>query len=424
MHHAGRLAPHRAAWLRAVTMLCVALSSASVPAADDVPRGETVTTRAHPGLDPIGMHIGGFLLYPVLQIGAERVDNIFADEQNPQADVISRLEPALELQSGWNRHAVGGSISGVLARYRDNPSEDYNDGTAEAHGRLDVWRDSRIEVGGRVARLHEDRGSPDDVNGIEPTRYQASSVFASTSIGLGRWRMGLDAVTEWLFFEDVPAAGGVIINNDDRNRIEEEAGVELAYEFVPGRSVFARARGNRRDYQAERDDFGLDRDSTGSEFVGGARVDFTGVIGGEVYAGQIAQDYEDPALLPLDATDFGATLTWSPTGLTTLGATLARSAEETTFQGASSVRRTVANLNADHELLRNLLLNARVQWSDEVFNGIPREDTYDAWAFGVRYLANRYLAGILRFDQDRRDSNVAGEDYRRKRILLALRGQI
>lgn len=393
-----------------------------VPAADAVPRGETVTTREHPGLDPIGVHVGGFLLYPALQIGAQRMDNIFADEQDPRADVITRLEPALELQSGWNRHALRGSVTGVLARYRDNPSEDYSDFTADARGRLDVWRDSRIEAGGRVARLHEDRGSPDDVNGIEPTRYQASSVFASTSMGFGRLRMTLDAATEWLFYEDVLATAGVI-NNDDRDRTQDEAGIEVAYEFVPARSVFARARANRRDYRAERDDFGLDRDSKGSELAGGVRLDFTGVIGGAAYAGRIAQDYEDPSLPPLDATDFGATLTWSPTGLTTIGATLARSVEETTFNGASSVRRTVANVNLDHELLRNLLLNGQIQRSDDVFNGIPREDAYDAWAIGARYLANRYLAGILRFNQDRRDSNVPGEDYRRKRVLLALRGQ-
>jgi hypothetical protein len=392
------------------------------PAADDVPRGETVATRAHPGLDPIGAHIGGLLLSPALQIGAERVDNIFADEQDPRADVITRLEPALDLQSDWSRHALRGSVTGVLARYRDNPSEDYNDFTAEARGRLDVRRDGRIDIGGRLARLHEDRGSPDDVNGFEPTRYQASSVFASTGMGFGRWRIALDAVTEWLFYEDVLATGGVI-NNEDRDRTEDNAGLEVAYEFAPARSLFARARVNRRDYRAERDDFGLDRDSTGSELVGGARVDFTGVLGAAAYAGRVAQDYEDPALPPLDATDFGATLTWSPTGLTTIAATLARSVEETTFDGASSVRRTVANLNLDHELLRNLLLNGQVQRSDDVFNGIPREDAYDAWTVGARYLANRYLVGILRFSRDRRDSNVAGEDYRRNRILLALRGQ-
>jgi hypothetical protein len=405
-------------------MLCVALSAAPVraPAADDVPRGETVTSRARPELDPLGMHMGSFFLYPALQVGGEKVDNIFADEQNPQADLISRLEPALTLQSDWNRHAVGGSISGVLARYRDNPSEDYDDGTAEAHGRLDVGHDSRVEAGGRFARLHEDRGSPDDVNGFEPTRYQASSVFASTSMGFGRWRMALDAATEWLFYENVPGTAG-IINNKDRDRIEDEAGIELAYEFVPDRSVFARARANRRDYRAERDDFGLDRDSKGTEFVGGVRADFTGVAGGEIYAGRIAQDYEDPALPPLDATDFGATLTWNLTGLTTVGANLTRGAAETTFQGASSVRRTVANVGVDHELLRNLLLNVQAQRTDDVFDGIAREDAYDILTFGVRYLANRHLVGIVRFSEDRRDSNVAGEDYRRKRVLLALRGQ-
>lgn len=410
--------------LWAAVAVCVVLSAMviRVPAADDVPRGETVATRVRPELDPIGLHPGGFLLYPRVQLGVERVDNIFADEQDPRTDTITLLEPALELQSDWNRHALRGSVTGVAASYANNPSEDYNDYTAEARGRVDVGHDSRIEAGGRLARLHEDRGSPDDVNGIEPTRYQASSVFASTSMGFGRWRIALDAAVEWLFYKDVATTTGVI-NNEDRDRTEDSAGIETAYEFLPRRSLFVRARVNRRDYREERDDFGLDRDSTGSEIVTGARVDFTGVSGGEAYIGRIAQDYEDPGLPPLDATDFGATFMWNPTGLTSLAATLGREVEETTFDGASSVRVTALSVNVDHELLRNLILNGRVRASNNRYDGIPREDAYDAFEFGARYLANRYLAGIFRFTRDSRDSNLAGEDYTRNRVLFAVRGQ-
>jgi hypothetical protein len=358
-----------------------------------------------------------------LQIGLERVDNVFAQEQNPIDDRITRLEPALVLQSDWNRHSVRGAVSADLARYADNASEDYNDYQAEARGRLDVRHGSLVELGGAFARLHEDRGSPDDVNGFEPTRYQESSLIVSTIWYTGRWRFALDASVDWLFYEDVAGSSG-IINNEDRDRVEHLVGAEAAYEILPRRSVFIRAHANQRDYRQEVDDFGLNRDSTGSDVVAGARVDFTGVTGGEVYIGRLAQDYQDPALPPLDDTTFGAAFNWNPTGLTTLTATLDRRVDETTFDGASSVRVTTARLRADHELFRNLILSGQVQIWNELYTGISRDDDYDDYALEARFLMNRNMEGRLRFHHDRRDSDAAGEDYSRNRVLIMLKGQI
>jgi hypothetical protein len=395
----------------------------AVQAADDLPRGDTVASRVRPELDPIGIHAGAYRLYPSLQIGLERVDNIFAQEQNPVDDRITRLEPALVLQSDWNRHSVRGSVSADVARYADNASEDYNDYRAEARGRLDVLQGSEIDLGGEYALEHEDRGSPDDVSGFEPTRYQESSVFASTLWNRGRWRFVLDAAVEWIFYEDVSGSAG-IINNEDRDRVEQQAGAEAAYEILPRRSVFIRAHANQRDYRQEVDDFGLNRDSTGSDIVAGARVEFSGVTGGEAYVGQLAQDYQDPALPSLDDTTFGASFYWSPTGLTTLTTTLDRRVDETTFDGASSVRVTTARLRVDHELFRNLILSGQAQVWNELYTGISRDDDYDDYVLEARYLMNRNMEGRLRFHHDRRDSDAAGEDYSRNRVLVTLKGQL
>ena len=69
-------------------------------------RGETVTNRSRPELDPLGMRAGSFLIYPRLGLQETYNDNIFAVESDEQDDFITLVRPQLDVRSDWTNHAV------------------------------------------------------------------------------------------------------------------------------------------------------------------------------------------------------------------------------------------------------------------------------------------------------------------------------
>jgi uncharacterized protein (PEP-CTERM system associated) len=99
---------------------------------------------------------------------------------------------------------------------------------------------------------------------------------------------------------------------------------------------------------------------------------------------------------------------------------VSRTLQETTQAGAAGYFSTDALINIDHELLRNLLLNAFGGFINNNYEGISRND--DIWTGGVgaEYLMNHYASIDLKYRYDTRDSSESDENYERNLILLSL----
>ena len=84
--------------------------------AQEPERGETVTSRTRPELDPLGAHSGGFLLYPKVSIVEEFNDNIFAADNNQEIDFITAVTPGERLRSERNNQALNFEGSATIGR--------------------------------------------------------------------------------------------------------------------------------------------------------------------------------------------------------------------------------------------------------------------------------------------------------------------
>ena len=58
---------------------------------DEVPRGETVRTRQRPEVDALGIHMGGFYLFPSLRNSLSYNDNVFATDTGEKSDFLYRF---------------------------------------------------------------------------------------------------------------------------------------------------------------------------------------------------------------------------------------------------------------------------------------------------------------------------------------------
>src|SRR3546814_9631557 len=97
---------------------------------------------------------------------------------------------------------------------------------------------------------------------------------------------------------------------------------------MPQYEAFLRATLGSVRYDDGVDDVGVNRDSDGYEIVGGTRIDFTGLLFGDVFVGYRSQDYDDPTLKAVDGITYGGALTWNVTELTTIKGSVVRTVEE------------------------------------------------------------------------------------------------
>lgn len=386
-------------------------------------RGDTVESRARPEYDAQGIRLGGFFLYPKLGASESYRDNVFYEDTNKNSDLETVVSPSLRLNSNWNNHKLDLFANADLGRFLNETAANYTDARAGFDGRLDIRRDMNLAGGATFARLHEDRSSPDQGSAEEPTIYRRYGPNLKFTKRFNRIETQLGGSYDVYSYDNVTTPSGGVINNHDRNRREATGTVRLGYDIQPRYQVFVRGTVNNRNYVDAVDDNGLNRDSQGWETVGGLAFDLTGVTRGNVFAGYMAQHFDDPALETVKGPSFGGDLTWNATRLTTVKGKLTRQVQETTLNGASGALATNGRLSVDHELLRNVILSADGGYSHVNYKDISRkDDIYDA-GVGGKYLVNEYAHLQLRLSHTTRDSNAANADYDSNVIMFRLVAQ-
>ncbi|MGE0651349.1 MAG: outer membrane beta-barrel protein [Alphaproteobacteria bacterium] len=391
-----------------------------------VPRGQTVEERQRPDLDPLGVRVGAFTLFPSIALEEQYSDNIFATENNTIDDFITRLLPRARLRSNWNNHSLSVYGNADIGRYADNGNEDYEDYTVGTNGRLTILRDTWLQGQVEHQRRHEDRGSPDDVGGVEPTIYGATLGQLTGFHRLNRLNFTLSGTVERLDYDDVATGGGGNINNDDRDRYEMETSLRVGYEVVPNYEAFVRGGYLKRTYD-DISDNGLDRDNDGYEIVAGISVDFGGITFGDFFAGYRTQEYDDPALKGVKGPSVGGEITWNVTPLTTIIGTLSRTIEESTSGDgmgnfASGRFLTAAAIRAQHELRRNLIVGANVGYENDDYEGISRTDETLRFGINANYMMYRNLYIRGGYAVRSRDAEI-GTDYVENIVFVRLQAQ-
>lgn len=396
-------------------------SQAEAPRPDS--RTTTVTRRPRPELDALGVQAGGFTIAPSVDIGETYNDNIFAAEAGTRDDFITIVSPAVRIESDWNRHALAIKGSSDIVRHASNSAEDHETYRLSADGRLDILRDTNLTAGIGFEKGSEARGSVDDVAGLKPTEFSVLSLAAGLFNRWNRVSMNVGGSLRRRDYDDVPVTGGTV-NNDDRDRDEFKLDLRAGYEIQSEYEAFVQFILTSVDYEDAVDDNGLNRDNDGFEIRAGARIDLTALLFGDVFIGYLNRDYEAATLKSVETGVAGIDLTWNMTRLTTIKGGVSRGVSETTLTTASGVVSTGARVSADHELLRNLILSARLSRSQDAFEGSSREDDYFHAGIGAKYLLNRYFSLSLDYDYANRDSSASGADYDINKIMLRLRGQL
>jgi hypothetical protein len=390
-------------------------------------QGEGVLERARPDYDAIGIPVGALRLYPVLDLDVAYDDNIYRTSTATTGDYFFQLAPRASLRSQWSRHALILSGGVNFLQYSQYDSEDQTNWDIGADGRLDVLGASFVTGNLSYRQTHEGRFSADSPGNVaEPIPF---SIFhAATEINIKPNRLGLavGATLDQLDFDSAPITGGGVMNNDDRDRSRYQVSARASYDFSPGYAAFVDATFDTRDYRLAIDRSGVNRDSEGYRIDGGLAMTVTRLVRGELFAGYLHRDYELP-LGDISGFDYGVDLTWYATELMTVRLAAIHEINDTTLEEASGSKDRIFSAGLDYEVLRNVIAQGNLSYTNSDFHGGGRVDDTVAAGLSVRYLINRFMSARIQYQYSQRDSSVDssifGQDFTDNTVMFGLRLQ-
>lgn len=366
---------------------------------------QSVQGRARPDYDPLGARLGAFDLNAMLDLGIASTDNLFAAADNAPThvdDIIYTVAPSVRLSSNWSRHALALDGGTTWTSHEDFDSEDTDEWFARAIGRFDIGTSTNIRGAARTGHWVTPRTDPDSFDDGAPVEYDRTDYSLGVTHRFNRAEVSLTAVQDEYEYDSA----------SQQFRDNELTGLRgrVAYDFSPRLAFVVNASSDEREYSNT-----PALDSEGQSLMAGVTVN-TDLMRGELTVGKFERDYDDPAIDTLDGLAVSGDLEWYVTQLTTLTFTARRDADDQVgiASGAPFVTQELG-ARVDHELRRNIILNAGARVSERDYDAdlVDRTDDIVTYELGASYLMNRRVALNARFKHDEVESNGVdeGRDY-------------
>lgn len=411
---------HRIKALRRSLLLCACLSAVAAGSAAQETNPGQVAAEDHSLFNPKGLPLGAFRLFPTLEIGANYDDNVLRSESNASSDWYFTLGPSLVLRSEWSRHMLRLRASYNQYWYDKLVDESHGDLDVQADGRLDLWHGITVAATSSYEQLHESRTSPDlPVSAQKETRYSDFHAGLDIDHALGPLGIRGGATFDQYVYGATPLAGGLVLDNHDRNRNEYQIYAKVDYEFSPGYAIFVRGAYDDRVYELTPDAGGVNRNSTGMRVDAGLDMAITRLLEGSVYVGYLQQTYHAP-LQNVSGVDYGATLTWYPTPLIDVKLQAQHTVNETTITNSAAANEQSLNLTVDYSFRHDIVLDGRFGYVQDRWSGAGRTDDIYSFNVGLKYFMNEYVYWRAGYQYSTRSSTVANFKFNDNTAMITL----
>jgi hypothetical protein len=311
-----------------------------------------VMGRPQPLYDTSGVNLGSFVIRPLLR-------ETFGYDSNPQAVTGGRGSPLIEDQaavsatSNWVRNSLVANLGVDQVNYSALPIQNGTSWTAGLAGTYDIGSD-KLFASYSHQSLTERPGQIGAVNLTQPLAYIVDDYRLGYNFNTAG-RISLSPDIEYRSYTYGTSAGEASILVDNRTVLQEE--LVSRYEFSPQRYAVLLLRGTEIDYAS----LGAGTptpNSVGATVLAGLDYSAAGVFRYRVLVGYQLRRYASRDIASLSAPTIEASVIWTPTRLTTVTATLRNDIQDAADQSITGFTYTAGRLSVDHELRRNVLLNA------------------------------------------------------------------
>lgn len=379
--------------------------------------------------DPTGVDVGALRLFPYIEAdtGYDSNPNYLNADIVPSAFIHG--ETGMKVESLWSQNSLTADLRGGYYDYLSVPTASRPDAAGTITGRVDVTRQTQINLQTTFSLTTEQPGSPTLAvpNAVFITNRP---LYASVGQTLGvtqqfnRLSVSLNsAFARYAFGNAIQSDGTELALSLNDYNTYSLAG-RLSYEVLPTLIPYLQVTGSRNQYDSAQDAYGFDRTSNGVLAKVGTTYQPTALIGGEISAGYEQRFYADPRLPPLGVPTVDASLIYTPTPLTTVTFTAATDVEETTLTNASGAVAHVLTLKVSHDLLRNLRLSAIGTYQVNNYIGQPVIEHYYSGEFDVDYHMTRSIIITGEYKYQHFTSSEGFTDYTDHLFMTGLKFQL
>jgi hypothetical protein len=386
------------------------LITPNLPLEFDRGRNTGVLQRERPEYQATGVQMLSFTLYPKVETGVSFTDNAYQIAGGSVNDGFVMLSPSVTASSNWAVHQLTFYANYRAKRFFSETPRNENNYAVSANGRLDITRSWALDTQVRSARSTEPRASaasPQDA--VESVQYQQTSGGIGTTFNGARVRGQLTGNFDRVTFGDVRTFAGGMLDQSNRDQMVLRTTGRGEYAISPDTSLFAQAGYTDTRYD-ELLTFGVaNRDSKEVNVLGGATFDLSALVRGAIGIGYIDRRYDLPIYRDLSGLSSEAKVEYFPSQLTTVGVTVRRTVQDSYYFNSSGYFATAGALRVDHELLRNLLLNAQIAYEVDDFADDAGTIKIFRVSGGGRYLLNREFGLGFVIGHDKRSGDGPGQ---------------
>jgi hypothetical protein len=299
--------------------------------------------------DELGISVGAFTLYPMVDLSLGYDDNVFATTAAPVGSAIAVVRPSLELRSEWSNHMLRLLANGGFGFYASAPTQNFQNYLIQADGRLDIRTD--FYATGLIAfrRSTEALGTPNVSFAQQPTVVDSFPIELSLYQRFNRVFYQLTASSTRYWYYDYSTITELGLPAASRDRTEYEEKIRIGYEFSDNVSFFISPGLNQRVYVDTVNAAGQQRDSTGWNFGVGASVALGPKSSLEGSVGLTSQTYT-ATNTTTSATTFSLAGTWNGYEPLTLRPALMRTINESALANYQNYVSTVAGIDFTYDI--------------------------------------------------------------------------
>ena len=369
--------------------------------------------RVNDSYRPKGIQAGGFLVLPKIEAGESYNSNIYAIQTGVKGDMITNVSPQIAVRSQFSEHELNFLLKLDHDLHQTYTRDDRTNFEADVDGRYEFSRESQAGFYTQAYLSHEDRSSPNTVQGVSPTPTQGVINRADIRGQFDRFSLLAEVGADRLTFDNVKTALGTLIPNTDRDRWEFSLRERVAYEMFPGYAAVIQVTENTHVFDQSLDRSGFNRNSSGYRAETGIGVDISKLIRGDFLLGYFQQYYDDSRFKDAGGMSMRAVFNWTPTKDTIVIPAIDRTVTDTTTLNASAFDRSSLTLTVRHEIQRNIIVTGFGGVYYDQLTGVQKQNdiTYSARTrLTYSFTPELYLAGELGFMSKQAEAKLQGFD--------------
>lgn len=349
--------------------------------------GVTATSHPNPEYEPIGIALGSFILHPTLteQLGYDsNVNGVTDGASSGVFDTAARVA----LASGWSNDSLYANATVDRLIYFNEPAFDETNWSVLVGGSHDIGHDKIL-----ATYTHENiYQSPRElnlpqINSAIPYHVDDAQLAYVADLGRILLTPAIDGSTYGFADGEV---GNVPYRQGYRDRYVVTPSLTGRYQLAPRRNVVLLLQESSAFFPHRLGTL-PSRNYTNLSILTGLDYDTGGPIQFRVLGGYEVRLFQHDIYETISAPAVRASVTWTPTGLTTVVGTLGREIDDSADSVSAGYTATTLHLELDHEYLRNVLLSANAEADfDDYTQQQGSQQFYSAGA-SAAWLLNRNL---------------------------------